>query len=82
MQGMHIRLTHRHASNVAHLALQAAAIGHRTNECEAFAETQINYALGDTGRSYVVGYGTNPPQRAHHRCKIEKVHKKSRSTFV
>lgn len=32
-----------------------------------FAHGQLRYALGDTGRSFVVGYGTNPPQRAHHR---------------
>lgn len=32
-----------------------------------FAESQINYALGSTGRSYVVGYGENPPQQPHHR---------------
>lgn len=28
---------------------------------------QIGYALGDTGRSFVVGFGQNPPQFAHHR---------------
>ncbi|MGA2141314.1 MAG: glycoside hydrolase family 9 protein [Brevinematales bacterium] len=32
-----------------------------------FAEAQINYALGATGRSYLVGFGTNPPQHPHHR---------------
>lgn len=32
-----------------------------------FAEKQINYALGDTGMSYVVGYGDNSPQNPHHR---------------
>lgn len=32
-----------------------------------FAESQINYALGSTGRSYVVGYGENPPLQPHHR---------------
>ena len=31
-----------------------------------FAATQMNYALGDGGRSYVVGYGKNPPVRPHH----------------
>ena len=28
---------------------------------------QIHYALGDTGRSFVVGFGTNPPTQPHHR---------------
>jgi hypothetical protein len=34
----------------------------------AFAKTQVDYALGSTGRSFVVGYGTNPPQHPHHRA--------------
>jgi len=29
---------------------------------------QLGYALGDKGRSFVQGYGTNPPQRSHHRA--------------
>lgn len=32
-----------------------------------FAVSQINYALGSTGRSFVVGFGENPPQNPHHR---------------
>jgi hypothetical protein len=28
---------------------------------------QLGYILGDSGRSFVVGYGVNPPQRPHHR---------------
>lgn len=30
-------------------------------------ETQIDYALGSSGRSYVVGFGVNPPEHPHHR---------------
>ena len=30
-------------------------------------ETQTDYALGSTGRSFVVGYGVNPPEHPHHR---------------
>lgn len=33
----------------------------------SFAKQQIDYALGSTGRSFVVGFGTNPPTRPHHR---------------
>lgn len=33
----------------------------------SFAKSQIDYALGSSGRSYVVGYGTNPPKNPHHR---------------
>jgi Cellulose binding domain./Glycosyl hydrolase family 9./Domain of unknown function. len=32
-----------------------------------FAKKQIDYALGSSGRSYVVGFGVNPPKRPHHR---------------
>ena len=32
-----------------------------------FAVSQVNYALGSAGRSFVVGFGTNPPKRPHHR---------------
>lgn len=31
-----------------------------------FAKSQIDYILGSTGRSYVVGYGKNYPLRPHH----------------
>merc|ERR1712122_405258 len=37
------------------------------SECDTFVKNQINYALGDGGRSYVVGFGDNPPCRPHHR---------------
>lgn len=32
-----------------------------------FAVKQVDYALGSTGRSFVVGYGVNPPEHPHHR---------------
>lgn len=32
-----------------------------------FCEKQVNYALGSTGRSFVVGFGVNPPEHPHHR---------------
>ncbi len=32
-----------------------------------FLKNQIDYALGSTGRSFEVGFGTNPPERPHHR---------------
>ncbi len=34
---------------------------------QSFAESQVNYALGSSGRSYVVGFGVNPPENPHHR---------------
>lgn len=32
-----------------------------------FMKNQVDYALGSTGRSFVVGFGQNPPQHPHHR---------------
>jgi len=57
----------RHAANLAHFALQAAHLNIDSDASESFAESQINYILGDTGRSYVVGWGENSPLRPHHR---------------
>lgn len=31
------------------------------------AKSQVDYALGSTGRSFVVGFGASPPLRVHHR---------------
>lgn len=32
-----------------------------------FAKNQVDYALGSTGRSFVIGFGENSPQHPHHR---------------
>lgn len=32
-----------------------------------FAKSQVDYALGSTGRSFEIGFGVNPPQHPHHR---------------
>lgn len=37
------------------------------DKCNNFAKTQIDFALGSSGRSYVVGYGENSPKNPHHR---------------
>merc|ERR1711994_472337 len=42
--------------------------GYQNAKCDEFVDTQIGYILGDTGRSYVVGFGENPPLRPHHRA--------------
>ncbi len=34
---------------------------------KAFAKSQVDYALGSTGQSYEIGYGTNYPLHPHHR---------------
>lgn len=52
---------------MAFMALLAADVGIHPDQYRQWARSQIGYALGDTGRSFVVGFGTNPPQRPHHR---------------
>ncbi|MDP4181084.1 MAG: glycoside hydrolase family 9 protein [Bacillota bacterium] len=34
---------------------------------KSFAKSQVDYALGSTGRSFEIGFGVNPPKRPHHR---------------
>ncbi|XP_070555127.1 endoglucanase F-like isoform X2 [Ptychodera flava] len=58
----------RYAANNAFLALVAADHGIKTKAYRQFAKSQIHYILGDTGRSFVVGFGKNPPKRPHHRA--------------
>eukprot|EP00095_Tigriopus_kingsejongensis_P004549 maker-scaffold893_size84343-snap-gene-0.24 protein:Tk04549 transcript:maker-scaffold893_size84343-snap-gene-0.24-mRNA-1 annotation:"beta- -endoglucanase" len=58
----------RQTASQVHLLLQVATTrGFRVGEIENFAKTQINYMLGDTGRSFVIGFGDNWPQKPHHR---------------
>ena len=62
----------RHSANAAFLMM-----AHRHNNLHedlsqqknivCFAHKQMRYMLGESGRSYVVGYGHNPPMRPHHR---------------
>ncbi|PVD35338.1 hypothetical protein C0Q70_02298 [Pomacea canaliculata] len=49
------------------MALVAAKKGLNADQYRHWAMCQIHYILGDTGRSYVVGFGVNPPSRPHHR---------------
>ncbi len=66
----------RYAANTAFLAFVYADYLEDTggdpvlvDRYHDFATSQIDYALGDNpqGRSYVVGFGTNPPTQPHHR---------------
>lgn len=58
---------------MAFMALLAADVGIHPDQYRQWARSQIGYALGDTGRSFVVGFGTNPPQRPHHRSRYNKL---------
>jgi hypothetical protein len=56
----------RYANNAALVALAWAAqqpLGAARTEALNFGRLQVDYALGRMGRSYVVGFGTNPPVR-------------------
>ncbi|KAF4522310.1 hypothetical protein B566_EDAN010474 [Ephemera danica] len=61
----------RYALNVAFICLNfgeiLVGIGENTiNPYQNFAVTQLNYALGDTERSYVVGFGSVYPKYPYH----------------
>jgi endoglucanase len=59
----------RYAGNFAMWAMQAGRLGIMSQEAFDFAESQMNYILGDgAGHSYVVGWGNDPPQKPHHRA--------------
>jgi len=60
--------SNRYSANMAFMALMASQQGIHPAEYRKWAESQINYMLGDGGRSYVVGFGNNPPTQPHHRA--------------
>ncbi|HJO92782.1 MAG TPA: glycoside hydrolase family 48 protein [Victivallales bacterium] len=60
----------RYAANSAFLAfIYSDKFENSGSSYFQFAERQIDYILGDNPaeRSYVVGFGKNPPKRVHHR---------------
>lgn len=61
----------RYATTMAFLASvyaqSSACDAARRKAYVSFAESQCDYALGSTGRSFVVGFGENPPEHPHHR---------------
>lgn len=61
----------RYATTTAFVAAVYADSGKcpssKTDAYWKFAQSQIDYALGSSGRSFVVGFGENPPCHPHHR---------------
>ena len=69
--------SNRYAANAAAIALMAAEHFDPAfaNTARCFAVSQINYVLGDAGRSFMVGFGKDPPLRPHHRnaaCTLDE----------
>jgi endoglucanase len=60
----------RHTGNGVFLAeaYAARAADAPKDKVHCLTLKQLGYILGDAGRSFVVGYGVNPPQQAHHRA--------------
>jgi hypothetical protein len=61
----------RYSANTAFLAfIYADKVGDVGTRYRDFARSQINYILGENPhqRSYVVGFGNNPPKNPHHRA--------------
>ncbi|XP_076451420.1 uncharacterized protein LOC143287344 [Babylonia areolata] len=56
----------RYAANMATEALLAASAGIEPQTYRQWARGQIHYMLGDSGRSFLVGFGRHPPLRPHH----------------
>jgi len=51
------------------MLFQAADAGISPTRYREFARQQIDYMLGDSGRSYVVGFGYNYPKQPHHAAR-------------
>ena len=67
----------RYAANFAFLMLHSNTYLDRLSPAEKrqwsdIGKSQIDYMLGDSGRSYVIGFGNNYPKRPHHRYLSEK----------
>jgi hypothetical protein len=58
--------TLRVTANAAALKLAYSKYAVDTQRQRCWARQQLRLMLGDWGRSFVVGFGTNPPQRPHH----------------
>ncbi len=61
----------RYSTTTAYLALvyadSDACPSDKKDTYSNFGKSQIDYALGSSGRSYVIGYGENSPKNPHHR---------------
>lgn len=58
-------------ANMAMAALIAADLGIMKTELRHWAMCQIHYAIGDTGFSFVIGFGSKYPHSPHHRSRCD-----------
>jgi endoglucanase len=61
----------RYSANTAFIAgIYSDRVNDYNGRYANFAESQINYMLGDNpnNRSYMIGFGSNSPQNPHHRA--------------
>ena len=54
---------------MAFSALMAADMGIEAEEYRHWAMCQLHYALGDTGFSFLIGFGDKFPHNPHHRSR-------------
>jgi hypothetical protein len=60
--------TLRNTGNMMFMAALMGKYGQNKASALCFARNQMRYILGsDTGKSYLIGFGANQPQRPHHR---------------
>ncbi|XP_006822158.1 endoglucanase A-like [Saccoglossus kowalevskii] len=57
----------RYSTSTAFIALSLAEAGPKRTLYRKWAKGQVDIAMGSTGRSFVVGFGSNPPTQPHHR---------------
>ena len=62
-------VTFHFTANMALIALMAAEEDVKPQKLRQWAESQINFMLGDGGRSYLVGFGSDFPKQPHHRSR-------------
>lgn len=63
--------TLQHTANAAFYVMIAAKqgiVGNNYMLHACWAHNQIGYMLGDSGRSYVTGYGAQPPMKTPHKA--------------
>ncbi|XP_070555870.1 uncharacterized protein [Ptychodera flava] len=58
----------KRSADMSFLALICVHHGIHPQEYFDFAKGQIDFALGSSGRSFVAGYGHNPPEKVHHQA--------------